>query len=336
MVSQREVTGTGNVKLVQAVEGCVQLRAGDVPSILSLNLIGQELGQEPGIVAVSTEEKTGDLIIVFNPHVIPLIQVLERLQEWGISGIKSDPDPAKQVGNFLLHHQELETLAPMIAGMLVTQTLKLRGGWALLGNVIAASVTRQAIAQLEQNSTDAALVTVPLVAPPAPTAPKSGVKTPSGMGVEIVHAIPGRVRLRVPKIATDSTCADRLKTEIASQPEVTEIRLNPLTASIVIQYEIASGLDESWRSHLVEMIEPAIADSLPEETPTPQPDSQEEPEYPEETLTVTEVNPDTILALDTKEIALNNFNPCFARAFLNAMMNRFMGASVSSHLGAAK
>ncbi|MCT7954996.1 HMA2 domain-containing protein [Laspinema palackyanum] len=328
MVSQTATTGTGTVKLVQAVEGCVQLRAGDSTGILYLNLLGQQVGQEPGIVAVSTEEKTGDLIIVFNPHVIPLIQVIEMLQGWGISGIKSDQDPVKQVGNFLLHHQELETLAPMIAGMLVTQTLKLRGGWALLGNVIAASVTRQAIAQLEQNSTDAAVVRVPSVATPAATAPQSAVKAPSGMGVEIVHAIPGRVRLRLPKIAQDSTCASRLQTAISAQPEVTEIRLNPLTASIVVQYEIAAGLDESWRSHLVEMIQEAIADSLPQETPTLERNSLEEPDYPEETPGVAEVEPERILAQDADEDALNYFNPCFARAFVNAMMNRFMGASV--------
>ncbi len=328
MVNQTATTGTGNVKLVQAVEGCVQLRAGDSTGILYLNLLGQQVGQEPGIVAVSTEEKTGDLIIVFNPHVIPLIQVLEMLQGWGISGIKSDADPVKQVGNFLLHHQELETLAPMIAGMLVTQTLKLRGGWALLGNVIAASVTRQAIAQLEQNSTDAAVITVPAVATPAPTAAQSAVKAPSGMGVAIVHAIPGRVRLRVPNIAKDSTCADRLQTALCAQPEVTEIRLNPLTASIVVQYEIAAGLDESWRSHLVEMIQQAIADSLPEETPIPKPDSPEEPKYPEETPGVAEVEPNVSLTPDADEDALNYFNPCFARAFVNAMINRFMGASV--------
>ncbi|AFY82950.1 HMA2 domain-containing protein [Oscillatoria acuminata] len=327
MVNQTVTTGTSNFKLVQAVEGCVQLRAGDSTGILYLNLLGQQVGQEPGIVAVSTDAKTGDLIIVFNPHVIPLIQVLEMLQEWGISGIKTDQDPVKQVGNFLLHHQELETLAPMIAGMLVTQTLKLRGGWALLGNLIAASVTRQAIAQLEQNSTDAAVITVPAVVSPAATAPKSAVKAPSGMGVEIVHAIPGRVRLRVPKIAQDSTCADRLQTALCSQPEVTEIRLNPLTASIVVQYEIAAGLDESWRSHLVEMIEQAIADSLPEETPTPETDSQEQPEYPEETPGVLEIESDGSLTPDTAD-PVNYFNPCFARAFMNTMMNRFMGASV--------
>lgn len=327
MVNQTATTGTGTVKLVQAVEGCVQLRAGDGTGILYLNLLGQQVGQEPGIVAVSTDAKTGDLIIVFNPHVIPLIQVLEMLQEWGISGIKTDADPVKQVGNFLLHHQELETLAPMIAGMLVTQTLKLRGGWALLGNLIAASVTRQAIAQLEQNSTDAAVIAMPLMATPAPTAAQSAVKAPSAKGVEIVHAIPGRVRLRVPKIAQDSTCADRLQTALSAQPEVTEIRLNPLTASIVVQYEIAAGLDEFWRSHLVEMIQEAIAD-LPQETPTPEPDSPEEPDYPEETPGVAEVEPDRILAQDADEDALNYFNPCFARAFVNAMMNRFMGASV--------
>jgi hypothetical protein len=327
MVNQTVTAGTGTVKLVQAVEGCVQLRAGDGTGILYLNLLGHQVGQEPGIVAVSTEEKTGDLIIVFNPNMIPLIQVLEMLQEWGITGIKSDADPVKQVGNFLLHHQELETLAPMIAGMLVTQTLKLRGGWALLGNLIAASVTRQAIAQLEQNSTDAAVLTMPLMATPAPTASQSVVKAPSGMGVEIVHAIPGRVRLRVPTIAQDSTCADRLQTALSAQPEVTEIRLNPLTASIVVQYEMAAGLDESWRSHLVEMIQEAIAD-LPQETPTPEPDSPEEPDYPEETPGVAEVEPDRILAQDADEDTLNYFNPCFARAFVNAMMNRFMGASV--------
>ncbi|MCT7993693.1 HMA2 domain-containing protein [Laspinema olomoucense] len=328
MGSQTATTGIGNVKLVQAVEGFVQLRAGDGTGILCLNLLGQQLGQEPGIVAVSREAKTGDLIIVFNPHVIPLIQVLEMLQGWGISGINSDPDPVKQVGNFLLHHQELETLAPMIAGMLLTQTLKLRGGWALLGNVIAASVTRQAIAQLEQNSTDAAVVKVPAVTTPAPTAPQAVVKVPSAMGVEIVHAIPGRVRLRVPNIAKDSTCADRLKTALGAQPEVTEIRLNPLTASIVIQYEIATGLDEFWRSHLVEIIEEAIADSLPEETPTPEQNSLEEPDYAEETPGVAEVEPDASFTPEADEDALNYFNPCFARAFVNALMNRFMGAAV--------
>lgn len=53
---------------------------------------------------------------------------------------------------------------------------------------------------------------------------------------EIVHSIPGRIRLRIHRLKQDVDFATRLQALVSALKHVTEVRVDPLAASIVIHY----------------------------------------------------------------------------------------------------
>ena len=61
---------------------------------------------------------------------------------------------------------------------------------------------------------------------------------------QLVHAVPGRLRLRVPTIASDPACAERLAGLLESDPDVTGVRLNPAAGSLVVRCQTATPIDE--------------------------------------------------------------------------------------------
>ncbi|MEH2212100.1 HMA2 domain-containing protein [Nostoc sp.] len=73
----------------------------------------------------------------------------------------------------------------------------------------------------------------------------------------IVHAIPGRIRFRIPLLARDTEYANQLKLAIESDPRVTNVRVNPKAASIVINYKVGVLSDNQMRGHLVNLIQTA-------------------------------------------------------------------------------
>lgn len=77
----------------------------------------------------------------------------------------------------------------------------------------------------------------------------------------VVHAIPGRIRLRVPRIAEDTAYLERLSALLKADPLIKSDRINSIAASIVIQYERSQISDEQMRSHLFNLINTSINDS---------------------------------------------------------------------------
>ncbi|MDM9382144.1 hypothetical protein QUB80_15685 [Chlorogloeopsis sp. ULAP01] len=73
----------------------------------------------------------------------------------------------------------------------------------------------------------------------------------------IVHATPGRIRFRIPRLTRDSEYADKLKLMLESTPNITNVRVNPRSASIVINYQADTVSDEQMRSHLIQLIQTA-------------------------------------------------------------------------------
>lgn len=71
----------------------------------------------------------------------------------------------------------------------------------------------------------------------------------------IAHEIPGRIRFSIPKLATDSNYADKLKALIESDSKVTDVRLNQKAGSIAISYQSDLNTDDQIRAHLVNLIE---------------------------------------------------------------------------------
>ncbi|OUL21918.1 hypothetical protein BV378_25815 [Nostoc sp. RF31YmG] len=79
----------------------------------------------------------------------------------------------------------------------------------------------------------------------------------------VVHAIPGRIRFRIPRLAKDSDYGNKLQRLIESDARTTNVRINSSAASIVIHYQAGVISAEHMRSHLVNLIQTAPNIALP-------------------------------------------------------------------------
>jgi len=85
----------------------------------------------------------------------------------------------------------------------------------------------------------------------------------------MVHAIPGRVRFRVPPLAHDPQYAHRLQKLMESDERVTKVHLSRAAASIAISYKTKLLSDVEMRSHLVRLIQDAATANGQEPSQSP-------------------------------------------------------------------
>jgi P-type Cu2+ transporter len=82
----------------------------------------------------------------------------------------------------------------------------------------------------------------------------------------VVHAVPGRVRLRVPRLIQDADYAQRLQSLVALDTRIEKIRINRAAASVSFGYEARTVADEGMRSHLINLIQLASDVAVEEKT----------------------------------------------------------------------
>jgi hypothetical protein len=246
-ISESTVQLNCGLQLVHATPGRVRLRATDSSLKLILDTISQELRQQDGVREVSTNQQTGSLAIAFDEKKLSLPQILEVLQQFGVSEPqaslpeeqKTDPFAAWKSVEFW-KEQGLDII-PLITGLMVTGGLGIHGLPAIPVYLIAAGATRQVIDKTISEEHKAAEEgekvkgerlkeesLFPLPLNPSPT---------SEIAYSVVHAIPGRVRFSVPRIAQDRAYARRLEKLVKADAQVTSVRVNPNAASIAITYE---------------------------------------------------------------------------------------------------
>ncbi len=144
----------------------------------------------------------------------------------------SPEDATSQLGGFLREHGEIEMILPVAIGVFVTNQFKLRGGNALLVNLLVASLARQIFSQLKQAQSPA--VTENNGA--SSTGEQIEESETNLQGYTIAHAVPGRVRLRMPKLSIDADFARRLEQALSADEYVDRVRVNRPAASIAINY----------------------------------------------------------------------------------------------------
>lgn len=88
---------------------------------------------------------------------------------------------------------------------------------------------------------------------------------PQKITYSVAHAIPGRIRFRIPRLVRDSEYANKLKLVIESDPRTTKVCVNSTAASIVINYKTGVISDAQMRMHLVNLIQTAPNIVLPKE-----------------------------------------------------------------------
>lgn len=73
----------------------------------------------------------------------------------------------------------------------------------------------------------------------------------------LVHAIPGRVRLRVPRLRSDADYTQRLQVLLEADSLVTSVRIKPAAASLAVTYQSNKLSEAKIRSHLGYLIQAA-------------------------------------------------------------------------------
>ncbi|MBD1937103.1 heavy metal translocating P-type ATPase [Microcoleus sp. FACHB-68] len=99
-----------------------------------------------------------------------------------------------------------------------------------------------------------------------------------GVACSVVHAVPGRLRFRVPRLINDPEYAHRLEVLASSAAGVTSVRIKPSAASVAISYNPQGISEAKMRSALVSLIQQASTAILPQELSKT---SKQEPEKAE-------------------------------------------------------
>ncbi len=146
----------------------------------------------------------------------------------------SPEDQTAHLRAFLREHGEIETILPVAIGVFVTSRFQLRGANALLVNLLVASVARQIFTHLKQEKSS--VVTESNNHHNSPVE-KINVSDTNLQGYTIAHAVPGRVRLRMPQLAVDGDFAHRLHQALKADEYVENVRINRTAASIAINYD---------------------------------------------------------------------------------------------------
>jgi len=164
---------------------------------------------------------------------------------------------APQLGKFLDEYDEIVTILPVVAGLLVTSRLRLRGAQALLVNLLMAAIIRQVVVQLKRqaHATPGATQTAN-----AQASDQNGTaQTAQQEDYTIVHSVPGRIRLRIPRLTVDALYAKRLEKLLSEDSRVKYVRINRAASSLVIQYDGAGVSELELGIYLLNILEQAEA-----------------------------------------------------------------------------
>jgi outer membrane lipoprotein SlyB len=91
------------------------------------------------------------------------------------------------------------------------------------------------------------------------------------MGYQIVHAVEGRIRIRIPLLAEEVEYASKLQKRVESLNFVTNVRINPLAESIIVTYRYKLVSCALMQTHLQEAIAQVASPQSPSPPPTPEP-----------------------------------------------------------------
>lgn len=82
------------------------------------------------------------------------------------------------------------------------------------------------------------------------------------MDYQVIHTTPGRLRIRIPLLATTPEYAGSLQAAVESLNFVTSVRINPAASSVVVQYDtVATSLAEA-QSALIAAIEQVLSANI--------------------------------------------------------------------------
>ena len=102
----------------------------------------------------------------------------------------------------------------------------------------------------------------------------------------VVHAVRGRLRLRVPRLRNDSAYAERLQTLLETDPLVTTVKIKPAAASLVVNYKSSAVTEAKMKSRLSCLLMAASDAGVVLLNPKKAPPQEEEKPWPGMQLSV--------------------------------------------------
>lgn len=272
--------------VVHATKGRVRIRATDGRNIL-LDTIIERLRQLPGITQITWNEQTQNLVIAFDGDILPQEQVLEVLTEFGVrkqeltEASKVDPFAAWKSAEFW-KEQGID-LIPLFTGLAVTSRLGIAGLASIPVYMLTADVTRRLIAHFQhqlavdkssvETATNKAEKNQQTSQPSISKVDKSStieqerftnitdITSSPSVDYSIAHAIPGRVRFHIPRIAEDKAYATRLERLLNAESHVTSVRVRSDAASIAISYQPTS-LNQSHWIDLIQLADEVVPNTI--------------------------------------------------------------------------
>jgi hypothetical protein len=165
-------------------------------------------------------------------------------------------ETSSQLGNLLEEYGEIAAILPVLTGLLVTTQLRLRGASALVVNIAIAAVTRQVIVQLKKQAGHVSSTPM-LVA-----ADNGAAASAEEEDYTIVHSVPGRIRLRIPRLHTEAAFANRLEKLLLTQDIVLGVRVNRAASSIAIRYDGTNLSELDLGMRLLQILEQAERETV--------------------------------------------------------------------------
>ena len=160
-----------------------------------------------------------------------------------------------QLGHLLEEYGEIAAILPVLTGLLVTTQLRLRGASALVVNIAIAALTRQAIVQLKKQAGYS--TSAPALAAANGTTATTATEEED---YTIVHSVPDRIRLRIPRLRTEPAFAKRLEKLLLTQDIVLGVRVNHAASSVAIRYDGTNLTDLDLGMRLLQILEQAEQD----------------------------------------------------------------------------
>lgn len=273
-----------NLQVVHAVPGRVRLRAQESRLSSTLETVAQKLRQQDSVSEVLVNSTTGSLTLTYDGTSLTLPQMLEILYQAGVSDVKEKTEPP-DVSNLGVLPPPWEptvlikSIIPLLVGMAITSVMGLKGLMALPVYFIAETTTREAIKQVETGLFESSASKDEQTQVEKSNELGTKIRPENNLTAEIsysiVHAVPGRIRFRLPRISKDADYLKKLTAVLEADQQITGVRVNVDAASIAISYKTSSLSNIDAKAHLVYLIQQAPTTKI---SPSQIVSNNEEPE----------------------------------------------------------
>ena len=249
---EKSIASSTNVEfeIAHAVRGRVRLcLKSDVAREL-LPKIADHLRQQAGILKVLIKQTSNNLVVTFDPDTISVEQLTDSLQSFGSIATSTQAVAQSTGKSHAITYSRLFSLVPPLVGLVIARSLQVSGWKSILTYILAAGITREVIDQITEESENVELSSAKEVSTTEVAAEEiSTLLTIIETDYEIVHHIPGRIRLRVPRISRDCNYARELKHLLEQDNRISDLRLKINSSSVVILYD-PEALSDSNREQI--------------------------------------------------------------------------------------